>query len=184
MKGSSKRFISLVLSLGLLFGSIILFLFFLKPAYSKVNILRSEYSANKSAIASQEQVVAKVKDVLSNYQDQLVNLEKNALNIVPKNPEYETFLYQINAISKIDGILLASLDFNLLPNKSAKGKDFTQNSILQVKLQLKGQYDKFKSFISHIEKNMRLIDVVSMNIIPDEKGNNSYSVVLNTYYTE
>ncbi len=184
MKGSSKRFISLVLSLGLLFGSIILFLFFLRPAYSQVSVLRGEYSANKSTIANQESVVAKVKDVLSNYQDQLANLEKNALNIVPKDPEYESFLYQINAISKIDGILLVSLDFNLLPNKSAKGRDFTQNSVLQVKLQLKGPYEKFKTFITDVEKNMRIMDIVSMNIIPDDKGNNSYSVVLNTYYTE
>ncbi len=184
MKASSKRFLSLVLILALLAVIVFIFSFLLKPVYEKVSALRGEYLSKKQTFSDQQSVVLKVQDVLRQYEDNLTELEKSASSIVTKGPQYDDLIYQVNAIAKNTGIFLVSFDFNLLPGKAVKSQGFSDLSTLQAKLQVRGKYESFKDFVKSLETNIRIMDVQNMSIFPDSKENNSYSVVLNTYYVE
>ena len=76
------------------------------------------------------------------------------------------------------------MDFNALPvNNQNVGHGFTGQATLQLKMQLKGQYQSFKDFLRALETNIRIIDLANLTVAPDDKGQNfTFNLVANTYY--
>ncbi len=186
MKASSKRFFSLLISLALLVGSILIYSLLVAPAYEEVNKLRGDLAAKSDALDAQQQVAQQAKTLLDQYQNDLTSLQNTISLAMPIGVDYQTLVNQVNGLAKNFNLLLISLDFNLLPvtgQQTGVGTKPTGQATVQIKMQLKGQYQSFKDFLRALETNIRIIDLANLTVVPDEKGQNfSYNVVANTYY--
>lgn len=186
MKSSNKRFLSLLASLLLLVAAIFVYSLLVAPAYQEINKLRGDLASKADALEAQQEISKQTKTLLDQYQSDLAGLQNTISLAMPIGIDYQSLVNQINGLTKNFNLLLVSLDFNLLPIAGQSATGVVKNTapaIVQLKLQLKGQYQPFKDFLRALETNIRIIDLANLTIVPDEKGQNfSYNVVANTYY--
>ena len=184
MKGSTQRFLSLVASLGILVAGILVFSLLLVPSYREINKLRGELISKSQALESQQTIVDNTKKLLNQYQSDLSSFKNSISLAMPIGSDYPSLVNQLASLSKAFGLLLVSVDFNLLPISLAPAnRNLPVTGTVQVKMQMRGTYQSFKDFLTALESNIRIMDVISFNIIPDERGQNfSYFLIVNTYY--
>ncbi len=184
MKAASKRFFELMGSLVLFTATIFVYSIFLKPSYDEVNILRGELAAERQALAEQGVIVEKVKMALAQYQD-LAHIADTISLVLPVKEAYPTLMNQLDTMSKNAGIFLESVNINQLTAslKPAGASQSPAPTTLQLTMNLIGPYASFRDFLSKIETNVRLMDVVRFSITPAAVGQNyNYNLLLNTYY--
>ncbi len=174
---------SLLASLGLLVGVIVVFATLVQPAYRDINKLRGELASRAALLEEQEEIVAEVENLLAEYQS-LQGVSDRISRVLPNREDYPTLLNQIRGLAEVSQLSLESVTWNVLP-RARGGSDggLPASSVLQVSLKASGNYQALKSFLSSLERNIRIMDLVSLAIIPPSTGQNfSYAIVLNTYY--
>lgn len=168
-------------------ATIFVYALLLKPAYEDVNKLRGDLSAKSALLESQKKVVGKVKTLLEQYQG-LSQPQQALLLSLPNKEEYPALINQMKGlVGDAGGLLLESIRFRKLPvQKSADVSEIKLPLLgtLQVSLSVKGPYQVFKNFMQLIERNVRVMDFVSIGINPVKEGdeNYAYTAVVNTYY--
>lgn len=163
--------------------------FLILPAKKKNDHLKQVKAKNELVLMRQQLVISE-KDVL------MPKIER--LNTaIPGDPQILKLGSALQSITVKSGMLLKSLNFNdngktvnksVDSDKSAFTNKDNQNKNIAVtsfKVVLAGSEDGFKKFLQAVESNLRLIDVVDMEI-PEQKqdnsGNNTYTLELNGYY--
>jgi Tfp pilus assembly protein PilO len=110
---------------------------------------------------------------------------------IPRDAEVQNVLAQINKISIQAGLTTQSLNFeNITVTQPKKEVLVKNNQITRVDVSLLGSYDSFKTWLSAIESNIRLMDVQSISfsgIATSDTSNKdlgifNFKVSLNVYY--
>jgi len=182
--------------------------FLIMPAYDNLNANRQIIAQEKSTL---EQITAfnqKIEEMNRQYKAE--ELER-LLSVLPKEEELPSLLIQLEALAIGNGLIMESVDFseitsgvtppqpspelqNVLPtSQEASGESVLGNQqetqatpykILAVRLKLSGGYDAFKNYLQAVEKNLRLMDVTSLDL-DSKSGITQYlafSVNLQVYY--
>ena len=186
MKTATKRLISLLASLGVLVASIFVYTILLLPAYSHVNELRGDLAAHKEALADQKKVFDQVKDLIAENQSISV-IRENVSRVIPGKEDYPNLVTQLSGLASAAQLRVNSIDMNALPggNGEIRGAGgLPSASVLQVTVVATGTYQALKDFLSTLERNIRITDLVSLGISVPASGsqNFSYNIVLNSYY--
>ncbi len=188
MKGSTVRFVNLSLSLVLLASTILVYNALIKPAYTDVNILRGGLASRSDLLRDQRKIVEQVKNLLAQYQG-LSGPQKAISIALPQIEEFPTLVNQLRSRAEASGLLLESINFQPLTFQSSESKDKSKQEIpkmatVQISLQLRGSYAAVKALIQSLEANVRIMDMVSLNVATSPTGgsNYGYKLVVNTYY--
>ncbi len=184
MKVATRRFAELIGSFILFAATIFIYAVLLEPAYVEVNKLRGELFSERQVLEEQRTIVEKVKMALQQYQD-LSKIADTISLVLPGKEAYPTLMNQLDTIAKSAGIFLDSVNLNTLAvfEAGTAAKKSPLPTTLQLTMNLIGPYSSFKEFLSKIETNVRLIDVVRFSVAPTAVGQNySYSLVAHTYY--
>jgi len=172
MKKSLQRTISLLGSLALLIGAMIIYSYLIRPEYQQVNELRGILMAKTNLLSEQQSIISQVEDLLSQYQSSARIQETVSLSL-PTKEDASAIFGQLQALSQANAMSIEVFGLQNLPvTKSGLG-------VLQVSLKVAGSYENFKNFLRGIETNIRVMDLSNLKI---EKS--SYNIVLNTYYQE
>jgi Tfp pilus assembly protein PilO len=138
---------------------------------------------------------------------------KNFLSILPKEQELAGLLIQLETLAAANELVMDSVNFKeiakknvavpaisddnqaLVPEKSGvagQSASFQASAsaggykTLSVDLALSGGYQAFKNYLQSVEKNLRLMDVMSLDMAGGQSGGQkavfSFSVNLNVYY--
>lgn len=169
------------------------YIFILSP---KVSSIRSIRGAQYDAIAKEKSDLEQKLSYLAKAQESKRNISQREIenidSVIPTSPLSPQILAGLEQIAKtsnvvIEGIDLAIPDANtnkkIDPAKEAvKEPDlpegvFTVEVILSIR---SGPYDNLKLFLSNIEKNIRLMDIISVNYTPASKN---YIISARAYYT-
>ncbi len=170
MKKSLQRTISLVGTLGLLIGAMVIYSFLIRPEYAQVNELRGILIAKTNLLSEQQSIISQVEGLLSQYQNSARIQEAVSLSL-PLKENMSSILGQLQALAQANNLPIEVFGVQNLPiTKTGLG-------VLQISLKVSGPYENFKSFLQGVETNIRVMDLVSLKV---EKLN--YNVVLNTYY--
>jgi len=187
MKTSATRFFSLLGSLALLVATIFVFSALLRPAYKEINQLRGDLASRSELLDNQRRIVDEIGNLLDQYQS-LAGTQEAISLALPNEEAYPTLMNQINALVRTSGLTLSSININLLPYRQTatalEGSNVPVVSVIQLNLALKGSYQALKSFLGALETNIRVMDLVSLNITPSQLGGQDYSfnMVVNAYY--
>lgn len=178
MKTSTKRSLSLFLSVILLIAALAVYAKFIRAEYRTVRDLRASLAAKSNLLASQKIMISQVENLIAQYKG-AVRLQETVSLALPDQAAAASVLQQINAISRVSGLLPQSITLNELAIKpGALGT-------VEVNLKLIGSYEGVKNFLRSLETNVRVMDLKKLSIAPAGKPKEnlySYSVVLDTYY--
>lgn len=181
----------------LIFGSVGIGLFYLNPEWKEFKDLQNKIE-NINSISLE-------LDELINEQDSLVTLintiSKEDLNRIektlPEGPHTAEFLVMLENLSIENKVVLQSINLASFVSKKAETTPSqpTPGSIvlapkseqlikeLPVDLVVIGTYQSFKDFLNALERNLRIIDVISLNFTSaGDTDLYTFTVRLKTYY--
>lgn len=190
MRISTKRILSIGISLLLFIGVIVVYFQFIVPKAKELSKRRSEIFAKQSAYDDQKGAVDQVQKLIAQVQG-LKELQKSVNFAMPQGPDTIGALRQIDAISKSTNATIVGLNFRILPAAvpTAKNKKVSivrPMGVLNVNVSVKGFYDNLKQFLKLLEKNIRVANVKTYRFTPglgkDSGSNDSLEVTVDMYY--
>jgi Tfp pilus assembly protein PilO len=176
--------------------------FLVMPSFDSVNLDRQiigEKQASLEQTKIYNQQIAEKNNQFKNEQLQ------ELLSILPKQEELSALLIQLEGLATGNGLIMESVDFSKIeqqPQAEAPSDTETDVSgtdtglitagpapappykILLVTMKLSGSYEAFKNYLESVEKNKRIMDVISL-VLDNSSGLASYfffTVNLHVYY--
>ncbi len=183
MRSSTKRFLTLLGSLALLVGTIIVYAALLAPAYARINELRGDLASKEEAITQQTEIVAQVQNLLDKYQS-VAGFQKSIDPALPGDVAYATLVKQLGSLASFSKVSLDGATVSLLPLKQSAGalKGVPVVGTVELTLSISGSYENLKGFLSTLETNIRVMDIMRVGVSTGGAKGTSYTVVVNTYY--
>ena len=189
MNYTTKRNISLIIVVILIGISLGVFFGIDWPAFKKIGELNGKISQEKAQYKDQYEAVQIAKSIINQYKS-LAGVSQTISLSIPREAEVQNVLSQINKISIQAGLTTQSINFeNITIPQSKKETLVKNNQITRVDTSLLGSYESFKTWLSAIESNIRLMDVqsVSFSGIASSEGTKNqgifnFKVSLNVYY--
>lgn len=183
MSQSTKRSYGVMASLLLIVGVGVIFFSLIVPKSSDIQALRGERLALKEAVQEEREAVEAVQALLNEYVS-ISDLQNNLSLSLPIEEEVPNIVNQLQGIAKLSGVVIESVSLQRLPIKpSRSGNLVTPVGTMEITMSLKSPYESLKLYLEGIETNIRIMDVVSINI---EGGATSeilsYTLVVKTYY--
>lgn len=183
------------LSLLFIAVSIVVFVVFIRPQYQVLQATQQEVAFAKTNLETASNLAKSRDELIAKYGSiSKANLD-NLKILLPDSVDNIRLIIQINSLATKNGLsLLRSVDYqtnqdstttdpNQSPDAAQALGEFT------ISFQTSGQYKNFLSFISDLEQNLRLVDVVKVEITPVAQGvqqtaasSLSYKVTLKTYW--
>lgn len=188
MKASTKRIISILISVSLMIAIVVIFVKFIKPAYAELQNLRGEIQTRAVLLKDQTKAVSQVQNLISQLQEQNISQFQEQISLVlPLNESVPQALSQYQTIAQANGLNVQSAGLNYLAIKPSAANINLAKGIgtIRFKLKLLGSYEAIRTFIQAIETNVRLTDLVSFKISrAGQTKQNLYlnEVVVDAYY--
>lgn len=172
---------------------VIYFLFL--PQWQAVNEAKADHDAANFAIDEFKKLSDKRDLLRDTYNKVNAPLLDKATQVISSGPQVAGFLADLEALALKNGLILHSVDFGSqgapAPNAGAKpasssggaGLNLSQGVFaLPFTVQVVGKYDSFKSFLSDLELNQRLIDVTGINFGAPRGDIFEFSIQAKSYY--
>ena len=157
-----------------------------KNYFPEIKKLRKQASSYNETINTAKKVRSSIDKTLGEYnaisQDNVDRINK----MVPSGAESMELVVQMDDMMRKNGLSLNSINTKdiaaqkLDSNSQKNDSMFAESVFLSIEAQ--GSYESFRSFIKELEKSLRLIDVISVEINPVGQDNYSYSIEAVSYW--
>lgn len=156
----------------------IIFWVLLMPAYDNVMVQREAITQRTDIIKTKSDIIANINSLTKEYADRSADITRFA-SMVPAVKSAPELVSSIEALATQNGLQLKTI--SLSGNINPDTNPYQEQSI---GLELSGGYLAFKSFLMALERNIRLIDVSSIDASPtsDNSPIISFRVKGNAYY--
>ncbi len=141
---------------------------YISPTVSEVKVLSLKKANYSEVLLKSKELKAKRDDVLIDYNN-ISNADIDRLNkIIPETFNSVLFANDINAMASKNSLVIK--DFKIDPQRTEDpGSMISQQEVSPYKttiitFRLGGQYGQFIKFLSDLELNLRLVDVVKLSI--------------------
>lgn len=168
--------------------SVFMYFFYIVPMADNVKLLAQKNSEYKSIIQQAKDLTIKRDDLLQKYND-LTQEDVDKLNkSIPTKFDSVVFVNDMTALASQNQVLIDS--FNISDNRSDAREENTGEEqplyrTTTVSFKITGQYTDVLSFLNNLERSLRIIDVIGIevSIIDSVKANSPVDVLLkiNTY---
>lgn len=157
----------------------ILFWTLLMPAYDNVMAQREAISERTDIIKARSDIIANISALTQEYAKRSTDIARFA-SIVPAKKSTPEIISSIQALATQNGLQLTTIALTA----GSTGQNANPYQEQSIDLGLNGGYPAFKSFIMALERNIRLIDVISIDASPtvDNSPIISFHVKGNAYY--
>lgn len=185
MTSSAKRFLSIIGAIAVLTAAAIVFSNFIRPEFDGPNSLKQLRIDRNAAIATLALANAEVdafNNLAKQYEDSFkykADLDKS----LPSGDNIPSVLAQIQGLATSDKVALSGITFQHPPLQAGAGPIANSYGILRASLRGEGAYADIKNFIEDIQKNIRIMDVISSSLgSSNKKGVYSLELTIDTYY--
>ncbi len=175
------------------------------PAFDKVSGLRDELKTWQGKLDDTQALSRKLESLKKKY-DTMSNEIARVNQAVPKGEDVPGLLVQLEQLASQNGLILNNVTFTVAEAKKAKktaavaeeetlpasslavsAVPTTAQKILAVDLSLTGAQGSFKTFLSAIEANLRIMDVATISFAGkgssgNESASQDFKISLNTYF--
>lgn len=149
-----------------------------------VQSLQAEDSEYQTALNNTTAIRAK-RDALTSKRSNIDPADLTKLEqLLPDNIDNIKLVIDMNQIAKNHTLALKNikLDTNIKANPSQLGADVSKYGTVGLSFTVSSSYDNFQSFLSDLEKSLRLVDVTSLSVAGNDSGIYDFSVGLRTYW--
>lgn len=181
LKQPTKRFLSLIAALCLIFASVVVFASFVRPVYGEARRMRGEVAGREQFLESQKAVFAQVEELRKAYRGE-GELAQVASLALPVEKNESEIVYLINQLARFNKLTLQQV--SIVPVGSGGGGGTRSGMVkpigtLNVQMQVSGTYEDFKLFMRALETNIRIADLRSVGITPvGDSSQNFYTFEL------
>lgn len=163
---------SLISIAGLLFWVLVM------PAYDTIGNQRDALAERILILEKRAQIMANIDQLTKEYSSRAADIERFS-SIVPARKSIPEIISAIQALATNNGLQLSTI---ALGNNTSADKNPYQSQLID--LNLSGSYPAFKSFLLALERNIRLIDIYSIDASPasDNSPIISFRLKGNAYY--
>jgi Tfp pilus assembly protein PilO len=149
-----------------------------------VQSLQAEDSEYQTALNNTTAIRAK-RDALTAKRS---NFDPNDLSrleqLLPDNIDNIKLVIDMNQIAKNHTLALKNikLDTNIKPNPAQLGADQSKYGTVGLSFTVSSSYDNFQSFLSDLERSLRLVEITNLAVSGNDSGIYDFSVGLKTYW--
>lgn len=156
----------------------ILFWVLLMPTYDKVMAQRDAIAERVVIIKERGDVIASIKTLTEEYVTRSADIARFA-SIVPDKKSVPELISSLQALAVQNGLQLTTIALSGNTNQ-----DINPYQEQSIDLGLNGGYLAFKSFLIALERNIRLIDIVSITASPTSDNSSiiSFQIKGTAYY--
>lgn len=144
---------------GLIAIAIILFWTLALPLYNRISDLDVAIKEREDILKSRNAIIANIKDLNKEYQKRISEIAKLSA-IVPSKKSVAEVLSAIDDISLKNGLELFSSA--IIGQKTSDSNDSLYN-LLSLEMALNGSYPGLTNFLKSLERNLRLMDITSID---------------------
>lgn len=158
---------------------------FVMPAWTEVDAMRDEVGQVTEAISQTNEVI-RLRDALEkSYQTISPQHIERIRSFLPSEPEVGELLIDIDMLSAKAGVKLASITFSEASSPRSKD-EVAPLGIEEVMLNfaVSGPYSNIRDFLVFVERNLRIIDVVSIAFTGAEKDDFTFTIQAKAYYQQ
>lgn len=165
---------------GLVAITIILFWVMALPLYNRVSDLDTAIKEREGLLNSRNSILANIDNLNKEYQKRITEINKLS-SIVPSKKSVAEVLSAINDISSKNGMELFS---STIIGQRMSDADINPYSILSIEIALNGSYPGLTNFVRVFEKNLRLVDITSIDATAGSLNTSTlnFTVKGNAYY--
>ncbi len=145
---------------GLIAVAGILFWVLVMPSYDKVSANREALTERKTLLEGRGAIIANVKSLLKDYAAHADEVKRFS-SIVPAQKSAAEIVSAIQTLATQNGVQL-----NTLAVGATLGDTQNPYQDQTIDIGVNGSYPAFKSFLSALEKNIRVIDITSIDASP------------------
>ncbi len=159
--------------------------FLVWPEYTRFLDIQDKLTSEKQKLAEQETIFQDTKKLLANYEDISAEDKEKINAMLPEEIDEPGLFTLFESLAQKNKIAVLSLDISE-KEAAANLKNF---GIMEVQIALnltagpasEDPYGDFKKFLSDIEANLRLMDIISINYTPEST---TYVLNIKTYRIE
>ena len=185
MKPSTYRLISILGSIGLLIGAVVVYSNFVVPTYSDIQTLKDKQLADENLLNDQRDAVNAVNKLLGQYQS-LTDIQNSISMVLPREEEVPLVVQQIQGIAALSNMTITGLSLQYPPIKPVPKDSLVKPAnIVRITVKLIGDYRNLQTYLQGLETNIRLMDVNSLSVDGGGLAGKTalnYSLILDAYY--
>lgn len=155
------------------------------PAWAEVNALRAEVVQVTEAISQTNEVIRLRDDLEKRYQTVSPDQIERIRSFLPSKSEVGDLLIDIDMLSAKAGVKLVNITFIETPSQAAEA-EVALTGVQEVLLNfaVSGPYSNIRDFLVSVERNLRIVDVVSIAFSGAEKDDFTFTIQAKAYYQE
>lgn len=143
----SEKFISSII----IASSILIFFLLVLPAFDQTRMLRGSIKEREDILKEADEVSSQVRNLNSQIEAKRVDIEKLD-RLLPREEELPELLSNIESIVSAAGMTLSEMNLSKVPSQGEIRK-------INGTMKLSGNFASFVNFLDLLEKNLRLIEV-------------------------
>lgn len=170
----------LVLSLSVLYA-------FVYPAFGDLSLLNEKKQNLDHSLEQVANIEKKKSDLLTAFNQISAEDKKNIDTVLPNSLDFVRLMSQISSVAENYGIVIDQISSKDSGNISAG--DTVENAEPEkayesslISFTFHAPYQTFKSFMSELERSLRIMDIRSMRLETQENGVYSYTVEFEVYW--
>lgn len=144
---------------GLIAVTIILFWAMAFPMYNRISDLDVAIKEREDLLNSRNTIIANIKKLNTEYQKRIPEITKLSA-IVPSKKSVAEILSAVNDVSAKNGVELFS---SSIIGQKTSDADPSPFNLLSLDIGLNGTYPGLTNFLRGLEKNLRLVDITSVD---------------------
>lgn len=156
----------------------LLFFVLVMPTYDGISARRAALDQRTQMVNDDNAVIAKLNDFKKQSADRAADI-KEFSNIVPATKDGADLVSMLQALASQNGLQMTTLAMGSTAN--TQDSPYSDQSL---DIGLNGGYVAFRSFVDDMEKNVRIIDVDSIDAAPVTEGSPtiSFKVKAHAYF--
>lgn len=184
----------------LVLGAAGLAYFLLLPEFKDVRMSREALVSKKSVVEQWQNTFDRMKKMIADLEAKRTEI-KPLDQAIPTSPDIPELLANLEQLARQSGLLISGLQISTVPTVSAPapGEDLVQAesteqplrsaenlSVMNLSLNVAGQYPQLEAFLLNMERNLRLMDLqtVSFGGADEDAGGQEYTLQIQTYYQQ
>jgi len=171
------------------------FLMFTQPMYQELNLLRKDVAAYSIALNNSRALDAEQNELIKKQNAINVNDLKRLEKLLPDSVDNIKLILEIEKIASPYGMILQDVKYEVLKEEEVDSEIFDPRRSNQLKIDnnqdygiwdlefaVQGTYYDFLNFIKNLEKNLRIVDISSIEFISESKTNTGLNLNSNNNY--
>lgn len=158
---------------------------FLFPLVGKVSELSSEKSKYENILTEIQNIDSKQKTFSQEFEKLTKQDVDKIEKILPTSFDFVKIATDINAIASRYGIVIEKVASNEQKENITSVNEaevVAPYNTASLDIEFKSSYTKFNSFVAELERSLRILDIRSVQLRPENENVYVYKVVFDTYW--